>query len=63
MSGVAKQYLLRRMRRQICIQGHFRKKHPPPILLPAEMSRRSVATEVVHVSAALVHVVVADPPT
>eukprot|EP00965_Chrysotila_dentata_P170556 5630323-Pleurochrysis_carterae.AAC.1 len=38
-------------------------KHPPPIPLPAGMSRRSIAHEVAHVSAALVHVVVADLPT
>eukprot|EP00965_Chrysotila_dentata_P105888 3497496-Pleurochrysis_carterae.AAC.1 len=38
-------------------------KHPPPNLLLAEMIRRSAAHEVVHVSAALAHVVVAVLPT
>eukprot|EP00965_Chrysotila_dentata_P087444 2886891-Pleurochrysis_carterae.AAC.1 len=37
--------------------------YPPQIPPPVEMSRHSAAHEVVHVSAVLVHVVVADPPT
>eukprot|EP00965_Chrysotila_dentata_P030033 999711-Pleurochrysis_carterae.AAC.1 len=38
-------------------------KYPPTIRLPAGISRRLIAHEVVHVSAALLHVVVADLPT
>eukprot|EP00965_Chrysotila_dentata_P143039 4726772-Pleurochrysis_carterae.AAC.1 len=43
--------------------GPLPQKHPPPSPLPVEMSRHSAAHEVVHVSVALVHVVVADPLT
>eukprot|EP00965_Chrysotila_dentata_P039736 1320368-Pleurochrysis_carterae.AAC.1 len=43
--------------------GPLLQRHPPPIPLPAEMSRHSAAHGVVHVFAVLVHVFVADQPT